>query len=183
MKEEGQDEREHATELRRGHSAYIIAPKSGAAATSETNVAHELHILSGLECGIDLLRHNGNVRAAEEVETSESGWPSKAVLGEGALGISGFGSNLYVKRGAIGAQRVRRGLQVVLDAHARAFDPEFFHFPRKNCCDHWIHVDMVVAVDPSGRLSPVVIAEPPEKAAIELERNKMKGSLKHLICA
>jgi len=173
----------------RSHSAYIIAPKTGAAPTSETNVAHELHNLSGLECGIDLLRHNGNVRAAEEVESGESGWPSKAMLGEGALGIAGFGSNLYVKRGAIGAQRVRRGLQVVLDAHARAFDPEFFHFPRENCCDHWIDVDMVVAVDPSGRLSPVVIAEPPEKAAIKLERNKMKGSprmkgsLKHLICA
>ena len=67
-----------------------------------------------------------------------------------------------------------------MHAHARAFDPEFFHFPRKNSGDHWIDVDMVVAVDPSGRLSLVVIAEPPERAAIELER--MKGSHLHLIC-
>ncbi len=86
---------------------YIIAPKTGAAAASEANVAHEFHNLSALERGIDLLCHNGNVGAAEEVESSESGWPSKAVLHEGALCISGLGSNLYVKRGAIGAQRVR----------------------------------------------------------------------------
>ena len=70
-------------------------------------MAHELHNLSGLERGVHFARHNGNVCAAEEVESSESGWPSKAVLREGALGISGLGSNLYVKRGAIGAQRVR----------------------------------------------------------------------------
>ncbi len=70
-----------------------------------------------------------------------------------------------------------------MDAHARAFDPEFFHFPRENCGDHWIDVDMVVTVDPSGRLSLVAITEPSEKAAIELEREEMKGSLTHLICA
>ena len=109
MKEEGQDEgnTRQSYDAATARCAYIIAPKTGAAPTSETNVTHELHNLSGLERGIDLLRHNGNIRAAVEVESSESGWPSKAVLGEGALGISRFGSNLYVKRGAIGAQRMR----------------------------------------------------------------------------
>ena len=146
-------------------------------------MAHELHNLSGLERGVHFARHNGNVCAAEEVESSESGRPSKAVLAKGALSISGFGSDLQVKTGAIGAHSECGGLQAVLDAHARAFDPEFFHFPRKNCGNHRIHVDMVVTVDPSRWLSLVAIAEPPEKTAIELGSDEVRDSFTRLICA
>ncbi len=52
-------------------------------------------------------------------------------------------------------------MQAVLNAHACAFDPEFLHFPGKDCGDNRIDVHVIVAVDPRRRFSVVAIAEPP----------------------
>ena len=52
-------------------------------------------------------------------------------------------------------------MQAVLNAHASAFDPDFLHFPSKDCGNHRIDVHVIVAVDPRRRLSVVAIAEPP----------------------
>ena len=52
-------------------------------------------------------------------------------------------------------------MQAVLNAHARAFDPEFLQFPGKDCGDNRIYVHVIMAVDPRRRLSVVAIAEPP----------------------
>ena len=50
-----------------------------------------------------------------------------------------------------------------MNAHARAFDPEFLHFAGKDCGNNRIDVHVIVAVDPRRRRSVVAIAEPPDE--------------------
>jgi hypothetical protein len=50
-----------------------------------------------------------------------------------------------------------------LNAHASAFDPDFLHFPSKDCGNNRIDVHVIVAVDPRRRRSVVAIAEPPDE--------------------
>ena len=82
------------------------------------------------------------------------------MFSEMALSISGFEGNLNMKRSAVGAHR---RVQAVLNAHASAFDPEFLHFPSKDCGNNRIDVHVIVAVDPRRRRSVVAIAEPPDE--------------------
>jgi hypothetical protein len=50
-----------------------------------------------------------------------------------------------------------------LNAHARAFDPDFLHFAGKDCGNNRIDVHVIVTIDPHRGFPVVAITEPPKK--------------------